>query len=202
MKINGQLTWQDYMHAQHLHTQRVWWQQLIWYIALAALVAGGLSALIPDVAANGIRVVWDYIWLPIVIAIALLLFYYVFLPRSMRQLYEREPKMAAPFEYEITPGSFLASNQFGNLDRPWAEFLKWRENKDFLLLYLTEAQYIIIPKRLCTPEQVEALKAHLEESRVPQDGVITRRSIIVATVIVVCLAVGAIIYVVTLKPAL
>src|SRR5512140_2412065 len=136
MKINGQLTWQDYLEAQRLHTQRAWWQQLIWYIALVALIGGFLSALLPDVAANGMAVAWDYLWLPIVIVAALGLFYYVFLPRSMRQLYEKNKALSAPFEYEITPSQLLMTNQYGHADGPWGEFKRWKENKDYLLLYL------------------------------------------------------------------
>ncbi len=199
MKINGQLTWQDYMHAQHLHTARVWWQQVIWYAAIAALIAGFLSALIPDVAANGMKVVWDYIWLPIVILISLLLFYYVFLPRSMRQLYEQQKEMSAPFEYDITPGSLTRSNQYQRTEHAWGDFRKWKENKDYLLLYTSDSEFIIIPKRLCAPEQIEAVHAHLRENHAQQVGAVTRRSLIITAVIVFWLVVGAIIYMLTVR---
>ncbi len=200
MKINGQLTWQDYMHAQHLHTRRVWWQQVIWYVAIAALAAGFLSAIVPDVRANGMTVVWDYIWLPIVVVIALLLFYYVFLPRSVRQLYEQKKELSAPFEYEATPDSLTISNQFGRSQRPWADFIRWKEDKNFILLYFSEAQFVIVPKRLCTPQQLEELRARLGENHIPQVGVVTRRSLTITAVIVFWLLVGAVIYLLTVKP--
>ncbi len=202
MKINGQLTWQDYMHAQHLNTRRVWWQQVIWYVAIAAIVAGFLSALVPDVQANGMIVVWDYIWLPIVIGICLILFYFVFLPRSVRQLYEKKKELSAPFQYETTPGSLAISNQFGRSERPWGNFNRWKEDKNFLLLYFSEAQFVIVPKRLCTPEQLDELRACLAENHIPQVGVVTRRSLIIAAVIVFWLIVGAVIYMLTVKPTL
>ena len=202
MKINGQLTWQDYLHAQHLHTRHPWWQDLIWYSALVIVVGGFLSVMIPDVAASGMSVVWDYIWLPIVILAGVVLFYYVFLPRSMRHLVEEHKEMSAPFEYEITSGGLLISNQYGHGNRLWEEFKKWKEDRNFILLYLSEGQFVIIPKRLCTVDQVDALRTHLQENHVRRDGVVTRRSAIITAVIVFWLLVGAIIYMLTLKPAL
>ncbi len=202
VKINGQLTWQDIMHAQNLHTRRVWWQQVIWYAAIVALVAGFLSAMIPDVRANGTGVLLDYLWLPIVIVLSLFLFYYVLLPRSVRQLYEQKKEMSAPFQYDITPGGLAVSNAFGRSERPWSDFQKWKEDRNFLLLYFSNMQFIIVPKRLCTPEQVEELRADLRENHVPQLGVVTRRSVIITAVIVFWLLVGAVIYVLTVKPSL
>ncbi len=200
MNIRGQLTWQDYLHAQSLHTQRVWWLQMLWYAALVVVVGGFLSVMIPDVAANGPAIVWTYIWLPVVIVAAAGLFYYVVIPRGMRKLYEQHAEMSAPFDYEITQGRLMVTNGYGHADHPWGAFQKWKENRDLFLLYLSEAQFIIVPKRFCTSGQLGALRARLQENNVPQHGIVTRRSLVVTAVVVFALIVGAIVYVISLTP--
>ncbi len=194
MKITGQLAWTDFLHAQFLHTRPVWWERLVQWIAIAILVAGFLSVMLPAVAANGLTAIWEYIWLPILVAAVLLLFYYVFLPRSAHNLFERQKELSAPFEYEITPGGLVASDRFGQGTRPWDTFRKWKENKDLFLLYALDAEFIIIPKRLCTPEQVDALRSRLQENQVPQAGVASRRSVLITLAVVIVLLIGAVLY--------
>ncbi len=200
MNIRGQLTWQDYLHAQSLHTQRVWWLQMLWYAALAVVVGGFLSVMIPDVAANGPAIVWTYIWLPVVIVAAAGLFYYVVIPRGMRKLYEQHAEMSAPFDYEITQASLVVNNGYGHADHPWGTFKRWKENQELLLLYTSEARFIIIPKRLSTSDQLDAARSYLRENNVSQEGIVTRRSLVVTAVVVFSLIVGAVIYVISLTP--
>ncbi len=199
MNINGQLTWQDYLHAQSLHTRRVWWQQAIWYIAIVIMAAGLLSIMIPDVMANGVGVIWSHIWPPLVLVGGVLVVYYVIIPRGMRQLFEKKKELSDPFQYEITPGGLITSNQYGRTEHPWGEFKKWQENKHVLLLYATDVEFLIIPKRLCAAEQAEALRADLRENGVPQAGLVSRRSVITAAVVVFGLLVVAVLSVVLFK---
>ncbi len=191
MKINGQLTWQDYLHAQSLHTRLAWWQQAIWYIAIIIVAAGFLSLMIPDVMANGVGALWPHLWPPLVLVGGVLVVYRVFIPRGMRQLFEKKKELSDPFEYEITPAGLVTSNQYGRTDHPWAQFKKWRENQHVFLLYASDAEFIIIPKRLCTAEQAEALRADLQENGIPRAGLVSPRSVVITAVMVFLLLVAA-----------
>ena len=195
MHINGQLSWQDYLHAQSLHTRRVWWQQAIWYGAIVIVAAGFLSLMIPDVIANGTGVIWSHIWPPLVLVGSVLVVYYVLIPRGMRQLFEKKKELSEPFEYQITPGGLVTSNQYGQGRHPWGEFKKWRENQHVFLLYAGDVDFIILPKRLCAAEQIEALRADLQENGIPQADTVSRRSVIITAAIVFLALAGTILYV-------
>lgn len=200
MKITGQLTLQDYLHAQSLHARRVWWVQLLVVLAALPLIGGYVSVMVPDIAAHGWVNLGYYLWLPVVIVLALLLYYFVALPRRVRRLFEQQKALSAPFEHEITPDGLVSSNQYGRSTRPWAHFLKWKESRDILLLYVSDLQFVLIPKRFCTAEQLEALRAQLAQNHVPQAGTVTRRSVIIAGILVFWLIVGGIIYAFTMRP--
>ncbi len=200
MNITGQLTWQDYLQAQFLHARRVWWGQLLVVIAVLSLIGGYASAMVPDIAAQGRGVIGYYLWLPILIVAAILFYYYVQLPRRIRRIYEQQREMSSPFDHAITASGLATSNQYGHLDRPWEDFRKWKENKDLLLLYLSDVQFVLIPKRFCTAEQLEALRTYLRGNHVPQVGTVTRRSVMTAGIIVFWLIVGGIIYAFTVRP--
>ncbi len=199
MHITGQLTWQDYLQAQFLHARLVWWGQLLVVLAVLSLIGGYASTMIPDIAARGAGEIGYYVWLPAVIVAAILLYYFVALPRRVRRLYEQNKEMQAPFEHEITDSGLVTSNQYGSADRPWGDFRKWKQDKNTLLLYVSEIEFVLIAKRFCAAEQLEALRAHLAQNHVPEVGTVTRRSVITAGIIVFWLIVGGVIYAVTMK---
>lgn len=200
MKITGQLTWQDYLQAQLLHTRLVWWGQLLLVIAVLGLIAGYASTMVPDIAAHGWGMLGYYLWLPILIVAAILYYYVVALPRRVRRLYEQHKEMQAPFEHEITESGLITPKEYGYTDHPWEHFRKWKQDKNILLLYFSEIQFVLIPKRFCTAEQLEALRGHLAQNHVTEVGTVTRRSVITAGIIIFWLIVGGVIYAVTVKP--
>ena len=200
MKITGQLTWQDYLQAQYLHARLVWWGQLIVVLAILAFIGGYTSTMIPDIAAQGWGVLGYYLWLPLVIVVALLLYYFVALPRRVRRLYQQHTEMQSPFEHEITESGLASSNEFAHADRPWGHFRKWKQDKNILLLYVSDIQFVLIPKRFCTAEQLEALRGHLAQNHIPEVGIVTRRSVITTGVLIFWLIVGGVIYLFTARP--
>lgn len=168
MKISGQLTWRDYLESQFLHIKPNRLLRRVWFvlIVLAVLSYGaGMYVMIVD----NLGPIWPYLWPALIVAGALLLYLlylYVFLPRKVRQIYQQHMDMSAPFEIEITPTGLVSSNQYGYANRPWRKFRKWKESKDLLMLYLSDIQFLLIPKRFITDEQMEAIRARLGENNV------------------------------------
>ncbi len=166
MKINGQLTAEDYLRAQYLHMRPGRLAAAGLYILLGLVVLGILGSLYPTIAAGDPIQSMIFILPFLVIVLFIVLYYYVLFPRRVQRIYEQQKEMSASFEHEITPEGLASSNQYGYANRPWGNFRKWRENKDLLLLYLSDVQFILLPKRFCTPEQLAALHAHLDQSKV------------------------------------
>ncbi len=158
MKISAQLAWTDYLKAQRLHMRPGTLVGILRYVALGffvlAVIAGGLS--------QG----WLFFMPIIVLIAAIALYFYVFFPRRVRHLFEQHKELAAPTEYEITPEGLTSTSQYGSSNRPWGIFRKWKEDRNLLMLYITDIQFIMIPKRFCTPEQLAALHGYLDQNKV------------------------------------
>jgi YcxB-like protein len=169
MKITGKLEWTDLMAAQRLQMQPASVNGLLRYVphAVVVLVAGWLIyyALGHDPFGLVLAAV-----LLVIYAAALLLQQLVLIPRGVRRLYEQHKELQAPFSHEITPEALVTNNEFGNINRPWGHFAKWREDQNILLLYLTDVQFVPIPKRFITAEQLEALRARLQENHIRKVG--------------------------------
>ncbi len=193
MNISGQLTREDYLKAQRLHGRRVWWERLLSYAAILAFWGGYASAMIHRVAEQGLGEIWDFLWFPILILGGELLYYYVLLPTKVRNRYEQFLYMFASFEREITPAGLISTDENGQTeDQPWQDFQRWKENRDLLLLYLTDTEFIIIPRRFCSPDQMDVMHGYLRENHVAQAGTVTRRSRIIAGVLLCWLLIGSI----------
>ena len=178
MKIAGQLQWTDYLKAQFLNMRPNGLTGIAAYGFFGLLLLWMITGTLPTVAREGLGASWVFL-LPIVtVVIFIPLYYYVLLPRRVRHIYEQHKEMSAPFEHEITTEGLVSSNQYGYANRPWGNFRKWTQNKNLLMLYLSDIQFILIPKRFCTPEQLEAILARLRENRVPEGNRLSRGRLI------------------------
>ena len=166
MKISGQLLWSDYLKAQYLHMRPSTLGAIVRYILPGLFVLVAVAGMIASAAFAGLSESWPF-FIPILALIAAIpLYLYVFLPRRVRHLFEQHKELGAPIEHDITPEGLLSTSQYGNSNRPWDIFRKWKENKDLLLLYITDVQFVMIPKRFCAPEQLAALRTYLDQNKV------------------------------------
>jgi YcxB-like protein len=165
MKVNGKLEWTDYLEAQKLHMRRSGWRRWLLYAVAAFLILGFVLVLISSLQDQDWASLGLISW-PLIAGGVFLLYSYVVIPRRVRQLYSQHKEMSAPFEHEITPAALITTTQFGTGNRPWNIFHKWKENDKIFLVYTSDLQFVLIPKRFCTPEQLDALRARLRENKV------------------------------------
>ncbi len=178
MKINGQLTASDYLKAQYLHARPSRGMTIVFAILIGLLALGffiGLHIILVD---NNPSALWGFSW-PIAAIIAVfVLYYFVMLPMRVRRIYGQHKEMQVPFQHEITAEGLVSSNAFAQAKRPWGHFIRWKENKDVFMLYVSDVSFILIPRRFITPEQLAALHARLQENGVPQHGKPNRSGLI------------------------
>jgi hypothetical protein len=143
-------------------------QQIAIYFLLALLVLSLVVYLVLVFGrGGGLGDVW-WLWPVVFVAAFLVIYLRVLLPWNARRVFFQQKESASPFEHEITETAFNSSGQYGSATRPWVNFHKWKEDKDLLMLYLSDVMFIVIPKRFCTPEQVDAIRARLVENKIPQ----------------------------------
>ncbi len=160
MKINSQLAWTDYLKAQYLHRQRGT------YVLLGVFVLVSIAGMAYQVAVNGWSESWPFFIPPPLLVVIISLYYYVSLRRRVHHLFEQNKELGAPVELEITSEGLTTTSQYGNSNRPWSLFRKWKESKDLLMLYITDIQFIMLPRRFFTDEQYAALHAYLDQNKV------------------------------------
>lgn len=166
MKISGQLDWTDYLEAKYLHIRPNLGVRVFWYLLISIILPGFAAYAVPSLLRGQGVPELSYVW-PILLVVAVfLLFRYALLPWNIRRVYTQNKELSAPFEHEITPAAITTSNVYGLTSRPWSAIHEWKEDRDYLLLYLSDIQPLIIAKRFCTEEQVETIRRHLTENKV------------------------------------
>jgi hypothetical protein len=86
--------------------------------------------------------------------------------RQVRRRYASMPLVAGPQKYSLTTQGIEVSSAAGSTFLRWEAVLKAIESKEFLLLYLSNAQAIYVPKRVIDSESTleavrQLLRTHL-----------------------------------------
>jgi YcxB-like protein len=55
--------------------------------------------------------------------------------------------MHEEFTYRVDDSGLYVSTPLGQAHRPWANFLRYRENDDLFLLYHSDVMFELLPKR-------------------------------------------------------
>lgn len=80
-------------------------------------------------------------------AIGQLVTLYLILPRKVRRLHSQQSDPAFPFAYSWDADAVYAEGKSGNLQRPWKNYHKWKENDHIILLYHSDNLFEMLPKR-------------------------------------------------------
>lgn len=174
MKINGKLEWTDYLQAHHLNMDGWGWARRMIVILLGVLLIGVGILIFVGVRYGDVPGMFVSVWPALVVLIVAGLYYglwyQLWLPRQVRKIFNQHKEMPLPFEHEITATALRSSNQYGYSERPWGNFHKWKENKTLFMIYTSDVQFVLIPKRFMTAEQTATLRERLVENHVRRQG--------------------------------
>ena len=149
--ISVQLSAADYIASQRLHMK---WSKRRWIIVLASyvpLLCLGIAAAwagafprefpVPDArlfsSSSGC----------VGTSVGVLAARAVLLPIKSRRLYTSHKLLQSPIAYSWDLDHFVAKSEYGNSSIPWSKFLKFKENKEIFLLYVSRLQFFCLPKR-------------------------------------------------------
>jgi len=168
MKIKGQLQWTDYLNAQLLHMQPSGFIRVVRLVIYAFMALTFIillfMALFGQLDFNA-----AYIFPVLLLVVIFPLYRYVFLPNRVKKIFTQQKEFSLPFEIEFTETGMRSSNEVGNSNRPWTNFVKWKENKELFMLYHSDVLFTMIPKRFFTdPQQIEMVRSFLEKNNVPK----------------------------------
>lgn len=85
------------------------------------------------------------------------------LPYRLRRTFKQRKDLRRECSFVATSEGLRFASQGVDEIKPWGDYLKWREGRTFLLLYVSDGRYQMIPKRfLEAGEELSALRALLE----------------------------------------
>jgi len=183
MKAGGQHKWTDYYRAQLLHSRPPLWARVVIYLFFGLL----------GVAAVFLALRGELHWLNIIngaiLVVLLIVIRFVYIPWRVRRSYAQQREFSVPWEITVTETSLEISNNYGNIKRPWSDFIKWREDDQLLLLYESDALYRVFPKRFFTnSEQLAAIRQKLTENHIPAASGPTGCAVVILLIMVLMIA--------------
>lgn len=147
--IRAQLDEADYVAAQRLHRRlSLWWP-------LASLV---VAALLVDVAVDAYReqntpALFMSLGALIGGLVGAFVTHYIFVPLRARRVFRQQIGMHRPFELSWDSSGLHAKDANGEYRYPWSDIVRWREGQTLFVLNLSDAMFLMVPKRAFPEEQ-------------------------------------------------
>ena len=149
MNLTVHITAKDYLKANYLHLRpRPFLKFLIFisailvvivlFISFAAFSSKGRSLVLPITMAVCVA------YLPI--------FLFIILPFRSRKIYLQQKLMQLPCDFSFDESSMQAKSGVGTSSICWDMLHKWKENKDLILVYQSDAIFHMFPKRCFASE--------------------------------------------------
>ena len=153
-----QLDEADYLTAQALHSKlsrnwiAIFWLAMlalaavtVWVLTygreslssgeMAGLVGGTLGGLIGGVVGG-------------------LVVRYFYVPWKHKRIFRQQTSLHLPFRFSWSNEEIVSENERGSIKTKWSEIVKWKENDQLFLLYISDVMFLIFPKR-AFPDQHE-----------------------------------------------
>jgi hypothetical protein len=152
------LSFQDYVEAQRLHAKRGWWPRLV--LALGYTLVPIIGVLLIGLAFLLFR---DDVSLSLaVLELGLGLFlvsYPLYLRLRWKRCYVRTRSESedCTIDFDKERIKTQAANMRSEVE--WSAIRSFSEGKNAFLLYFAPAKFFVVPKRVCTAQQVEELRS-------------------------------------------
>ena len=163
MQIQYKLTFQDFYAAQALHARRGVIPFLGRWFAFYGLmfigVAGGLFFLALAIVQGPAHFDRTPFFLSLV---------WIGLPLYVRWAYRRQfhrsQSESGQNLLDLDADSIRCKNEHSKSEMEWAAIQRTAEDKKSLLLYLAPGKFLVVPKRVCSAEQIDELRALLQRN--------------------------------------
>lgn len=152
MKIDVQLTEEDYVKANYLHLRPrpavkwagyflLFWIVVVLVMSVYMAIAHSTEILIPILVGSLLA----YLWFA----------FGFWTPNRCRKTFRQLKMLQMPFSFEFTDGVIITKSECSEAKLTWDHFRKWKEGKDLFTLYQSDRMMQMIPKRVfSSPEEM------------------------------------------------
>jgi hypothetical protein len=166
MKATYRISEKDYAKALILNGKLPWWRVGIGYLGMMVCM-GGVAALaernLRHILVSGISAALGGF---LCILIILMLRRYIDLPVAARRRYRRYKIIHEEFRVELLSGGIRIISASSAIGIVWENIWGWRQNENYILIYLAPNTYYILPKSIAAsgfdvPLLIEQLTEHV-----------------------------------------
>jgi hypothetical protein len=161
MQIQYRLTFKDYLAAQALHAKRNGRAFFVYALSRYIYPALGICFLIflvltPKPLHTLFTSPGNYWGM---FACAVLLSCPFFVRWSLKRCYTRTRTGPGDCTLDLAPDLIHSRMEHAKSEIEWPAIKRFAEDKNVFLLYMAQAKFLVIPKRVCGPNQIEELRA-------------------------------------------
>ena len=156
--ITATLEESDYLHAQSVH--RKWSMRkavvvyslnivavgagwALWGLGAWSIAAGILGGVVGGVVAGSIVS-------------------YIYVPWKAKRVFRQQKSLQREFTLSWDADGVRTKSENGAFSSNWSDFLRWKESETLFLLYLSDIQFLMIPKRAFGDKaEIEDFRGHL-----------------------------------------
>ena len=168
MKIQFRIAEDDYASAARLHA----WRHFIasWRSTANLLGLGIIVVLVSIGLWERVVSVFALVFIILIIAIWCAWNLFIYAPGRARRHYRQYKAMQELTTAELTDAGIRFSNSDGEAVLPWSKVLQWRQNGQFILIYLMPIMFYILPKSIARegfdiPLLIQRLAEHVGPER-------------------------------------
>ena len=158
MQITYELSFDDYRAAQLLHAKRSLWRRLMRILTHAIVPICGACFLVLAITLIGDKGSLDSMLIMLTCGSYLILCPF-YLNWRLKRVFKRTRRQKNECNTTLSEERLLldAGNMKSEID--WTAVLFFSENSKIFMLYIAQANFIAIPKRVCTEAQIEELRS-------------------------------------------
>ena len=160
MQIQFQLSFDDYLAAQRLHAKRNLWQLGIYALNHYLFPVIGICSLVLSIPLMGSKV-QDHSGLIMIFCGVILTGYPFYMRWKLKQCYKRTRIDDGESKIVFDEARIRVEARHASSEMDWDGVKSHFENGKVIMLYLAPAKFIVVPKRVCTDEQIAELHALL-----------------------------------------
>ncbi len=160
--VRAQLDEADYVAAQRLYRRRSVWWPIASFVVAAVLVGVALHAY----RAQNTFALFMSLGALIGGVAGALATHYICIPWQARRVFRQQKSMHRPFELSWDNNGLHAKDANGEYRHLWSDIVRWREDDTLFVLNLSDALFLMVPKRAFPEEQSLQAFRNLIRSRV------------------------------------